>query len=274
MERTLISELIGIEVTGMTVTELLTAEATADCRRMLDDHGVVVYRDLHIADDDLIRFGQGLGTLVVQPTGEHERPEIQVITFDPQFANPKMIPYRQGNFIWHFDGATDPYPQRATFLSAQVVDDGGGGNTEFASGYAAYEAMPEEMKAEIADLQVEHSFFAAQSRISPNASDDEKAVWRERPAQVHRLVFTRPDGRRSVLLGATASHVIGWSHDASEALFERLLAWCTQPQFTLSHHWRVGDLVVWDNVGLLHRAASFESTSPRRLHRITLRGAA
>jgi alpha-ketoglutarate-dependent taurine dioxygenase len=85
-------------------------------------------------------------------------------------------------------------------------------------------------------------------------------------------VWTHRDGRHSLLLGATAAEVVGWPSDKSEALLERLLEWSTQPQFVLRHHWHVGDLVMWDNTGMLHRALPFEPTSLRLLHRTTLVG--
>ena len=75
-----------------------------------------------------------------------------------------------------------------------------------------------------------------------------------------------------MLLGATAAEVVGWPRDEGRALLDRLLERSTQPQFVLRHHWRRGDLVMWDNTGMLHRALPFEPTSRRLLHRTTLVG--
>ena len=83
------------------------ADAARDAQRALDDHGVVVYREIHISDDQLLAFSRLLGTLVVQPTGEHVHPEIQTITMDPTKTNALLASYRQGNLHWHIDGATD-----------------------------------------------------------------------------------------------------------------------------------------------------------------------
>jgi alpha-ketoglutarate-dependent taurine dioxygenase len=85
-------------------------------------------------------------------------------------------------------------------------------------------------------------------------------------------VWKRRDGRKSLLLGATAGAVTGWPKDKSDELLARLLEFSTQPQFVLRHHWHVGDLVMWDNTGMLHRALPFEPTSLRLLHRTTLVG--
>ena len=140
-----------------------------------------------------------LGTLVVQPTGEHEYPEIQTITMDPTKTSALMASYRQGNFLWHLDGAMDELPQKGTLLTAREVDPAGG-DTEFATTYAAYEALSEAEKAEIADLQVLHSFAAAHAKANPDATDEERASWDRVPSEC-----TRSCGR-----GATAAGRCWW----------------------------------------------------------------
>jgi alpha-ketoglutarate-dependent taurine dioxygenase len=147
-----------------------------------------------------------------------------------------------------------------------------GGDTEFASTYAAYDALSGAERAEIADLRVVHSFAAAQQLANPEPSDEERASWDRVPTRVHPLVWKRRDGRKSLLLGATAAEVVGWPLEEGRALLDRLLEWSTQRQFVLRHHWRRGDLVMWDNTGMLHRALPFEPTSRRLLHRTTLVG--
>lgn len=266
-----ISSAIGVEVTGMSGSALVDRRAADECERLLEAHGVVVYREVHIDDDQLVEFSRLLGTLVVQPTGEHRHPEIQTITMDPTKTNALLASFRQGNFQWHFDGATDETPQKGTLLTAREVDPAGG-DTEFATTYAAYEALSEAEKAEIAHVRVVHSFAAAQSKANPDASDEQRAAWTRVPSRVHPLVWTRRTGRKSLLLGATAQEVVGWPADEGQALLDRLLAWSTRPEFTLRHHWRVGDLVMWDNTGMLHRALWFEPSSRRLMHRTTLVG--
>jgi alpha-ketoglutarate-dependent taurine dioxygenase len=266
-----ISPAIGAEITGLQGQELIDAAVAEGCRTALDAYGVVVYRDVHVSDDDLIAFSRLLGEVAVVPTGEHEHPEIQTITLDPAKSDALLISYRQGNFHWHIDGATQEVPQKATLLSAREVDPAGG-DTEFATTFAAYEALSEAEKAELEGLRVVHSFAAAQGRANPDPTDEERASWDRVPTRVHPLVWSRRDGRRSLLLGATADHVVGRPLEEGRALLERLLDWSTQPRFVLRHHWQKGDLVIWDNTGMLHRALPFEPTSRRLLHRTTLVG--
>jgi alpha-ketoglutarate-dependent taurine dioxygenase len=261
----------GLEITGMPADQLADPQTAHDAQRALDKHGVVIYREVHISDEQLLAFSRLLGTLVVQPTGEHRYPEIQTITLDPAKTNAMLASYRQGNFHWHIDGAADELPQKATLLTAREVDPAGG-DTEFANTYAAYSALSDTERTEIADLQVVHTFAHAQSLANPDATEQQRASWDRVPARVHPLVWARRSGRRSLLLGATAAEIVGWPEDQGRLLLDRLLDWSTRTEFTLRHKWRKGDLVMWDNTGMLHRALAFEPTSVRLMHRTTLMG--
>ncbi len=262
---------LGVEITGVCGSDFVDPERAAECAAAVERHGVVVYRGAFIADHDLVAFSALLGEVVVQPTGEHELPEIQTITLDPDKAARHMLPYRQGNFWWHIDGSTQAVPQKATLLSAIDVADEGG-DTEFATTYAAFDALAPDDQTRIRDLDVVHSFAAAQRRTTPDPTPEQEAAWAKVPERVHPLVWQRPDGRSSMLLGITADRVVGLGQDESDELLARLLAWSTQSQFVLRHRWRKGDLVIWDNPGMLHRATPFEPTSRRLLHRTTLAG--
>ncbi|XVQ06492.1 TauD/TfdA dioxygenase family protein [Spirillospora sp. CA-255316] len=264
-------EPFGVEITGVSGSQLVDRRAADECRAALDEHGVVVYRELGIGDDDLVALSRLLGEVVVAKTGEHRHPEIATITLDPSKTNAVLASYRQGNFLWHIDGATDELPQKATLLTAREVDDAGG-DTEFANTYLAYQALPEAEKAELDGLRVLHSFAAAQAKSNPDASERERAAWERVPSRVHPLVWTRSNGRKSLLVGATAGEVLDRPAEQGQALLERLLEWATRPEFTLRHRWRRGDLVIWDNTGMLHRAMPFEPTSLRLMHRTTLVG--
>ena len=262
---------VGVEITGVAGSRLVDPGVATEVEDALRRHGVVVIRDAHLEDAELVAFSRHLGELVVAPTGEHERPEIQTITLDPGRTNAALASFRRGNFFWHVDGIHDAVPQKSTFLSAREVAEEGG-DTEFATTYAAYDALPEDEKRRLDGLRVVHSFATAQARANPDAGERERVAWERVPAREHPLVWTHADGRRSLLIGVTASHVVGWRADESDALLADLLAWATGPEFVVRHQWRLGDLVMWDNTGMLHRAMPFEPTSRRLLHRTTLVG--
>ncbi|NLU61671.1 TauD/TfdA family dioxygenase [Rhodococcus sp. HNM0563] len=269
-DATPISEGIGAEITGVAGHTLTDPKAAARCQELVDEYGVVVFREAKITDGDLVELSRMLGEVVVPPMGgQEDHPEVSAISLDP--AKTVLASYNTGTFYWHIDGATDEVPQKGTLLTALQVSDEGG-DTEFANTYASYEALSDRDKAEFETLRVVHSFAAAQRLANPEPTEKQEAAWARVPEREHPLVWTRRSGRKSLLIGATASHVVGWPEEQSKALISRLLAWSTQPRFSLRHHWQPGDLVLWDNTGMLHRAVPYSATSPRLLHRTTLVG--
>jgi alpha-ketoglutarate-dependent taurine dioxygenase len=265
-----LSAAIGVEVTGLSGNGLVDRRVADDCLAAVEVHGVVVYREADLDDDHLVAFSRLLGEVDTVPRGALEGyPEVAPVTRDR--AKDQMASYRAGTFFWHLDGANSLVPNKTTLLTAKEISDDGG-DTEFANTYAAYDALPDDEKAELADVRVVHSFAASQLLVCPEPTPEQRASWDAVPSQEHPLVWRRRDGRKSLLVGATAGEVVRRTAEEGRALLDRLLAWTTQPRFVVRHHWRRGDLVVWDNTGLLHRALPYASDSPRLMHRTTIAG--
>lgn len=265
-----VSPSIGVEVQGISAADFSSPDTASTTSELLARHGVVVFRQAHVSDADLVSFSRMLGEVVVAPIGGlPDHPEISPVTLDP--SKSELAGLRRSTIFWHIDGVTDDIPQKATLLTAREVVDGEG-DTEFANTCAAYDALPESKKSELARYRVVHSFAAAQRLTHPDATEKHKDAWNRLPAREHPLVWKHRDGRHSLLIGATAGHVVGMSPEDSRALLDSVLEWATQPQFVLRHRWQVGDLVIWDNTSLLHRALPYEPTSRRLMHRTTLVG--
>ena len=259
---------VGVQISGVDAARLLEDEALpAWLLDTLDTHGVLVFRNLHLDDATQVAFSKRLGRVEVFGKGVH--PEIFRITLDP--AKNPMAAYLRGTFDWHIDGCTDDVPIMATVLSAHAVAESGG-ETEFASTYTAFDDLTDEEKERCLSLRVVHSFEAAQRMINADPSPEELALWRKRPSKEHPLVWTHESGRRSLVLGATTSHVAGMDVEEGRALLADLLARATTPERVYRHGWSVGDLVIWDNRGVLHRACRYDPSSPRDMHRTTLHG--
>jgi alpha-ketoglutarate-dependent taurine dioxygenase len=233
----------------------------------LEANGALVFKGLHLDDDTQIAVSRRLGA--VEQLGRGERPEIFRVTLDPS-KNP-AAQYLKGTFQWHIDGCTDDVPIMATVLSAHAVAESGG-ETEFASTYGAYEALPDDERARADGMRVVHTIEASQRLHNPNPTEEEVARWRMRPPKEHPLVWQHRDGRRSLVIGATASHVVGLPDDEGRAILQELLDHATAPERVYRHTWEVGDLVIWDNRGVLHRACEYDPSSPRDMHRCTLSG--
>src|SRR5262245_10631742 len=190
---------VGAEVTDVDRERLLhDDELPAACLDALEANGALVFRDLHIDDAAQVAFSRKLGK--VEVFGKGELPEIFRVTLDPE-KNPAAA-YLRGTFDWHIDGATDDIPIMATVLSAHAVAETGG-ETEFASTYAAYDDLSDDEKQRFGSVRVVHSFEAAQRLSHDDPTPEQLAWWRRRPTKEHPLVWRHRSGRRSLVLGAT-----------------------------------------------------------------------
>lgn len=262
-----LSQCVGAEVVGVDVDRLLhDDDLPAACLGALEEHGVLLFRELDLDDHAQVAFCRKLGDLVKFP--KYAIPEVMEISFDP--ANPNA-PYFASNDHWHFDGSMDEVPAKAAALSARVVADKGG-ETEFASTYAAYDLLTDEEKERYHGLRVIHTFEAIQRRNYTDPTPEQLVDWASWPVREHPLVWEHQSGRRSLVLGHSASRIVGMDLDEGQALLADLIRRGTTPDRVLRHSWSVGDLVIWDNLGLLHRACPFDRREPRRMHRTTLAG--
>lgn len=264
-----LTDAVGAMVHGVDAERLLADDALpAWTLEALEDNGVLVFRDLHLDDKTQVAFSKKLGR-VETFANDPDLPEMFRVTLDPK-KNPSAA-YLKGTFTWHIDGMTEDIPIMATLLSAHAVAETGG-ETEFASTYTAYDRLSEEEKKDFESVRVVHSIEAAQRGHNPNPSEKELAILRSRPAKEHPLIWTHESGRKSLVLGATADYVVGKEFDDGRKFLDDLLDRSTGPEQVYRHHWKVGDLVIWDNRGVLHRACPYDADSPRDMHRTTLFG--
>jgi alpha-ketoglutarate-dependent taurine dioxygenase len=254
---------IGTEILAGAAT-LLTAGAAAEVRRLLLERGVLVFRELNLSDEQQVSFARMLGSL-----REEGQAGIFKITLDKKLN--AGADYLKGSFLWHLDGTHDEVPIFASLLSGRKLSLTGG-QTEFANSHAAYDELPQETKDRIDGLRVVHSVEVSMRRAGVEASATNLAYWRSSPERIHKLVWTHKSGRKSLVIGCHASHVEGIDAEAGQKLLQELLDWTTQPRFVYRHEWRVGDLLIWDNTGVLHRAEPYALDSGRVMHRTTLLG--
>ena len=263
-----LSATVGAAVVGLDPERLLDDETLAPwALDALDQHGVFVFRGLHLDDATQVAFSKRLGRVEVLGKGDH--PEIFRVTLDP--AKNPVAGYLRGTFDWHIDGMTEDIPIMATLLAAHAIA-ASGGQTEFASTYAAYDDLTDEEKERFASIRVIHTLEATQRLVNPDPTPEEVAMWRQRPPKEHPLVWTHLSGRRSLVLGATTASVVGMEPAEGRSFLDGLLERATAPDRIYRHEWEVGDLVIWDNTGVLHRALRYDATSPRDMHRTTLYG--
>jgi alpha-ketoglutarate-dependent taurine dioxygenase len=243
---------------------LLKGTHSAVIRDLLERRGVIIFREVSFNDEEQLAFSKTVGEVI--PQGEKG---IFKVTLD-QNEN-KMAEYLKGAFFWHIDGSTDDVPTRASLLSARRISQTGG-QTEFANTYAAYEDLPETEKKAVEKLRVIHTIESIQRRIYPNPTSQQVEGWHTYKPKSHPLVWTHRSGRKSLVLGSTASHIEGMDVDSGRALLARLEEWSTEPRFVYQHEWKIGDLLIWDNTGAMHRVLPYTIDSGRMMHRTTLVG--
>jgi alpha-ketoglutarate-dependent taurine dioxygenase len=255
--------------------DLLDDDVVAAVREALEDRGVLVFPRMNLSDEEQLAFTDKLGTRVnftrALSGGAGLSPDVYKITLDKKI-NPEPE-YVLGTYFWHIDGATVDQPlPKATLLSARKLS-ATGGQTEFASTYAAYENLPEDEKAALEGLKGVHTVEAALRLVCPDPGEEKLARWRGRTKVMeHPIVWTHKSGRKSLVLGSHADHVARMPLADGRALLARLQEWAAQPDFSYRHHWQVGDFVVWDNCGVLHRVIPYDANSGRMMHRTTIQG--
>jgi alpha-ketoglutarate-dependent taurine dioxygenase len=269
---TRLSATVGAEVHGTSADRLAGDPVVAgEVRAALEAHGVLVFRGLHLGPEAQVAFCGHLGE-VDRSAGHHPVPGIFRVTLDT--TKNAAAEYLHGTFHWHIDGCTpegDECPQMATLLSARAVADAGG-ETEFASTYAAYDDLGEDEQRRLRSLRVVYSLEASQRKVHPEPTAAQLARWRRRRTSEFPLVWTHRDGRRSLVIGASADHVVGMGPGESRALLDDLLARATRPGRVYQHRWSVGDTVIWDNRGVVHRAVPYDPGSAREMLRTTVLG--
>jgi alpha-ketoglutarate-dependent taurine dioxygenase len=242
---------------------LLRPETAAEVRRLLVERGVLVFKKLDLVDEEQVALAGRIGTLRDQGEGN-----IFKIGYDPVVH--KRPEYVKGTFLWHMDGTEDDVPVFASLLSGRRLSEAGG-QTEFANTYAAYEELPGETKQRIAGLKVVHSVETSMRRAGI-LTEENFGHLSAIAHKVHNLVWTHESGRRSLVIGCHASHVVGMDRTESDRLIAELLAWATQARFVYRHQWDIGDMLIWDNTGVIHRAEPYPLDSQRLMHRTTLLG--
>lgn len=264
LKATDISEFIGARI-ALGKAELLSGQHSNDIRELLEQRGVLVFPELNLSEEEQIQFTNTLGELAPEMAGE----VLYKVTLDTS-ANARAD-YLKGSWYWHLDGTMNEVPILASILTGKKLSPTGG-NTEFCNTYAAYEQLPEEDKKQLEGLRVMHSAWTSLFYYDPEPSLQKAQEMMNIGEQILPLVWKHKSGRKSLVLGCTAHHVEGMGARESTELLVRLREWATQPKFTYSHKWSVGDMVIWDNTGTMHRATPYDPSCGRLMLRTKLKG--
>jgi taurine dioxygenase len=269
---------LGAEISGLDLTRLSEADAASLHQAWLD-HQVVLLRGQSLNPEDLIAFSRRLGDLDHAPIQESGRrfvaghPELYVVSNVIENGQP-IGSLGAGEAVWHTDMSYLPAPPKASMLYALEIPPAGG-DTSFCNMYAAAEALPAEIRRAITGKLVKHDGTynsGGYVRAGVTPTDDP----RDAPGALHPILVRHPETNRTALyLGRRRNaYIDGLSLDESEALLDAIWAVIDDPAISWTHHWRVGDAVLWDNRCTMHRRDPFDASARRVMHRTQVKGEA
>lgn len=267
------------EVSGVDLCEPVDAATMSSIVEAVDRYAVLVFHAQYITDEQQIAFSRGLGpletTIKAYRPGHKPRLDLHisdVSNLDEQSrvlaADDRRRMNGLGNRLWHTDSSFKAIPARYSLLSARAIP-GEGGETQFADLRAAYDALPDAMKAQIEGLVAEHSVLYSRSTIGfTDYSDEERA---KLPPVPQLLVRVHPGSKRKTLyLASHAGWIRGMPVPEARLLLRDLMEHATQREFVYTHHWNTGDLVMWDDRCTMHRARDYDMAQVRDMHRTTV----
>ena len=240
--------------------ELLSGDLANEIRDLIEQRGVLVYPEINFTDEEQVAFTKTLGTFMPEMKGQ----DIYNISLDPVLNANRD--YLLGSLYWHADGTMNPLPIGYAVLSSRVLPTWGG-NTEFCNTYAAYDALSDEIKAKIASLKVMHAAWNSLLYYDPEPAQAVLEGMMGIGNKELPVVWTHGSGRKSLVLGCTAHHVVDMDWTESARLLNYLRDFATSEPFHYAHEWTRGDAVMWDNSGTMHRARPYDPDCGRLLVR-------
>jgi len=268
-----VSEVRGLDLRGP-VAEL----PIDDLQAAIDAHAVLVFRGHTLDQDQQLAFAEAFGPLetsTIVRTGRKFRLNQKLADISNLDENERLLDAGDrrrmsnlGNQLWHTDSSFKKTPAKYSMLHAHAIPSEGG-ETQFVDMRAAYDALSDKLKAKIEKLVAEHSIFDSRAKIGfTNFSEDERAAM---PPALQAVVRTHPgSGRKTLYLASHASHIVDWPVPEGKCLLMDLIEHATQPQFVHTHHWQIGDLVMWDNRCTMHRGRPHDPSEKRDLRRATI----
>ena len=272
------------EVFGVDLTQPVGRADIEAIEAAIAQHAVLVFRNQRITDEQQLAFSHCFGELEATGGTGISKPNEQRL--HPAFADVSNLDadnrilardnrrrlYGLGNRLWHTDSSFKPIPANYSLLSGRVIVEEGG-QTEFADMRAAYDALDNDLKAEIAELICEHSLIYSREVLGfTDLTEAERATMKP---VLQMLTRTHPlSGRKSIYLASHIGGIVGWPVPEARQFIRDLIEHATQRLFVYAHEWQPFDLLMWDNRCSVHRVRRFESSQVRDVRRTTVAGTA
>jgi len=277
-----LSPTIGMEVIGLDLSMPLDDATLAEVKNLFNENGILLFRDQDLTEEQHIALSRRFGPLqshVLKSYLKADHPEILVVSniLDDQG---RPIGIGDAGQLWHSDTSYIAEPCHCSLLYVREIPTPDGdrtfGDTAFASLIAAFDALPEETKAKIADKRAIHSYEAYYVRRQKDGSKRPaltKEQQKEAPDVLHPVVRPHPiTGRKALFVNESYTvRILDMESEASDALLNELISFGISDCFVYRHKWRKGDLILWDNWASQHLAiADYALPQRRLLHRTTV----
>jgi taurine dioxygenase len=264
---------IAGEVSGVDLSKPLSHDAFAKIRELFIEHAVLVFHGQEMSNLQFLEFSKRFGRLDIHHLVEHtlpDHPEIRMVTNKKE--NGKYIGAYKAGYKWHTDQSFKDKPMLGTILLCDACPPEEG-NTEFASLAGAYETLTDEMKNKIETLTAVHDRNYSYSKRYPTRPPLTDDQLKQVPPVTHPMVRThRESGKKGLYISLSCTRDIdGMTREEAHAFVQELNDHATQLEYVYSHHWSVGDLVIWDNRCLLHRALPFDESHLRFMRRTQIK---
>jgi alpha-ketoglutarate-dependent taurine dioxygenase len=271
---------IGAEVSGIDLSQPLSNEALAAINKGFEQYRLLVFRGQYLSVKQQVEFSERFGRLEKFPDpkdqAEGYETVLRVTNIERETGNIKPVDdpghksFTLGTSSWHIDSSFRTLPSRASMLYGKEIP-AAGGDTMFADTTLAYDALPENRRAELHGMIVVHDFEETRRRhnLPPRPPEVQAAT----PPARQPLVTERENGRRALFIGSHAAGIDGLPYDEARALIDELEGLANAPDCTYRHKWHSGDLVMFDNICVMHQSMPYDLVNTRRLlHRTTVAG--
>jgi alpha-ketoglutarate-dependent taurine dioxygenase len=265
---------LGAVVTGLALGQMDAPTWNAVERAFLD-HAVLIFPGQHLTEAEQVAFARRFGDIELLATSaEQKAVAISNVKPDGTIMGADEHRYKtlRGNEGWHTDSSYMPLAAKASCLSAQVVPSSGG-ETEWADMRAAYDALDEATRRRIAGLSAHHSLYHSQAKIGHQVESGAGYGYHTKGAPLRPLVKVHAvTGRPALFIGRHAYGIPGLDAAESERLLSELVDFACRPPRTYAHSWRPGDVVIWDNRCVLHRARPYDYGEARVMRHTRVAG--
>ena len=262
---------------GASISDInLEGRSPEESAQVLDafhEYALLVFPDQNISPEGQVQFGELFGRI------ETLNPKYKVVNVSNQKgdgsitqADEHQYKILRGNEGWHTDSSYMPLAAKASCLSALAVPSEGG-QTAWADMRAAYTALSPQLKAKIENLSACHSLYQSQAKIGHEVKTGDGYGFHKKGAPLRPLVKIHPvTGRPSLFIGRHAYRIPGMNDLEARELLDELVDFACQPPRTYEHNWQIGDLCIWDNRCVLHRARPYKYGEPRNLRHVRIAG--